>query len=83
MPPESSPEAMSNEELRDRLSALPCPFCGEQDYAWGDLETLGGARFMEEGTPFLVAFKKRLLRGGLVPARRCKTCGNIQMFGGT
>ncbi len=55
----------------------PCPLCGGNAFTWGSLTANGGTYFRAEGESlFEVMFKHR----GVVDARVCNACSNIQLF---
>ena len=54
----------------------PCPICKAETFVWGQMRAQGLV-FLEEDSPWL---KKTFARGTSMTARRCKLCGNVQLF---
>jgi predicted nucleic-acid-binding Zn-ribbon protein len=60
----------------DDKDVRPCPICGGRSYSRGSL-TAQGINF----TPDDASLASKLFRVGVkLPARRCNTCGNVQLF---
>ncbi|WP_435016451.1 hypothetical protein TA3x_004017 [Tundrisphaera sp. TA3] len=55
---------------------MPCHLCGDRDYAWGDIYA-NGINFIPEDDPW---WSKILRHGRKLRARRCESCGNVQLF---
>jgi hypothetical protein len=62
-------------EYRD-LIRQPCPSCGSTHFAWGRFAEFDDARYYEDG-----GFVHNLTSPAFeVRARRCRDCGNLQLF---
>ncbi len=61
--------------MSNTQNETPCPVCGKTSYLWSkvigrDLQYIPPEAF----------FWETMLRGGIIPARLCNNCGNIQLF---
>jgi hypothetical protein len=54
----------------------PCHLCGGRDYTWGHMFAQG-INFIPEDSHWLT---KAFRAGMKLRARRCESCGNVQMF---
>ena len=64
-------------EGKTRRLEPPCPLCGGTTFTWGRLAPQGGTYFRAAGESFFEALFKH---PGVVDARACNACGNIQLF---
>lgn len=65
---------MNTSEMQKR-EQISCPVCSKQNYEWGKLFEM---QFVHIDSP---GFSKIFSGGGdFKNARRCKMCGNIQIF---
>jgi hypothetical protein len=69
---------LASDEAGDKQD-LPCPICGGRSYSPGTLAA-HGINFLPNDASIL----RRFFRIGFeLRARRCDSCGNVQMFAGT
>ena len=64
----------SNLKSKHALQKTPCHICGETKYEWGRPGSTGGVYFLPQGTMFGFCSGEGLF------ARKCLSCGNMQLF---
>ena len=57
----------------------PCPVCGSTEYEWGTLGSSYITNFVAESDGWFARSFSQVM-GTKSAARRCKKCGNLQLF---
>jgi hypothetical protein len=55
-----------------------CPICGERSYSWGIVQAQEYLKYKSDDAGFLEKWTG--LGGESVRARKCNSCGNLQLF---